>query len=123
MSQAIALMPALNGYGTVEAATSSTSAIDNAAETFITSGLSKVIKMNNICSSDSLQDCGLAAEMTNAGGSRVNLPTKMNELNAGLTVTYGTAVGLKNTKAAAFETANGESILTFYNPNCFCRGC
>ena len=23
-----------------------------------------------------------------------------------------------NTKAAAFETANGESILVYYNPNC-----
>lgn len=125
MSQAISLMPALNGYGTFRTAsgTSGTASYDagedNVAETFITSGLSKVIKMNNICSSDALQDCGLPAEMTNAGGSRVSLPTKIKELNTGITVTYGTAVGLKNTKAAAFETANGESILTFYNPNCF----
>ncbi|MCM1010293.1 MAG: hypothetical protein NC390_05405 [Fusobacterium sp.] len=119
MSQAISLMPSLNGYGTFEAASGSTSAIDNAAETFITAGLSKVIKMNNICSSDALEDCGLPAQMTNAGGSKVNLPTKMSNLNGGIIATYGTNVGVKNTKAAAFETANGESILTFYNPNCY----
>ena len=122
MSQAISLMPSLNSYGTFATATASTSAIDNVAETFLTAGLSKVLKMNNICSSDSLQslqDCGLPAQLTNAGGSKVNLPTKMSELNGGLIVTYGTNIGLKNTKAAAFETANGESILTFYNPNCY----
>lgn len=28
------------------------------------------------------------------------------------------AVCQVNTKAAAFETQNGESILTYYNPNC-----
>lgn len=121
MSQAISLMPSLNSYGTFEAATSSTSAIDNVAETFITSGLSKVIKMNNICSSDSLTDCGLPAKLTNTDGTQVDLPTKMSNLNAGLVATYGTNIGLKNTKAAAFETANGESILTFYNPNCFAK--
>ena len=77
MSQAISLMPSLNSYGTFATATASTSAIDNVAETFLTAGLSKVLKMNNICSSDSLQslqDCGLPAQLTNAGGSKVNLP-------------------------------------------------
>ena len=38
-SQAIALMPALNGYGADNP--------DTAAETFVTAGLSKVLKINN----------------------------------------------------------------------------
>ena len=31
---------------------------------------------------------------------------------------YGDSYSMLDTKAAAFETGNGESILTFYNPNC-----
>ena len=43
MSQAIALMPALNGYGMVkeESSPDAGDAIDTAAETFITAGLLK----------------------------------------------------------------------------------
>ena len=51
-SQAIALMPSLNGYGTLREETDSagsTSIEDTAAETFVTAGLSKVLKINNIC--------------------------------------------------------------------------
>ena len=52
-------MPALNGYGTLTEGDSSTSAVDTAAETFITAGLSKVLKMTNICDSEHLSDCGI----------------------------------------------------------------
>ena len=47
-SQAIALMPALNGYGTLkeESSSGASDAVDTAAETFITGGLSKVLKIN-----------------------------------------------------------------------------
>ena len=55
-SQAIALMPSLNGYGTLTEGDSSTSAVDTAAETFVTAGLSKVLKINNICDSEHLAD-------------------------------------------------------------------
>ncbi|MCM1010608.1 MAG: type II secretion system GspH family protein [Fusobacterium sp.] len=116
MSQAIALMPSLNSYGTFAAATGSTSAIDNVAETFITAGLSKVLKINNICDKDNVFDCGFASKYTDGGGSQQDLPREIKSLNAGI-ITTGTST-VKNTKAAAFETANGESILTFYNPNC-----
>ena len=62
MSQAIALMPALNGYGTLSEETDSagsTSIIDTAAEVFITDGLAKVMKINNICDNDHIEDCGI----------------------------------------------------------------
>ncbi|MCM1010446.1 MAG: type II secretion system GspH family protein [Fusobacterium sp.] len=120
MSQAIALMPAINGYGTFAAATTSTSAIDNVAETFITSGLAKVLKINNICSPSNVTDCGFTSQqITNGAGSKMDLPEVLTDLNNGIAGSIsGTTMTIKNTKAAAFETANGESILTFYNPEC-----
>ena len=129
-SQAIALMPALNGYGTLkettDSATGSTSVEDTAAETFVTAGLSKVLKINNICDNEHLDDCGIPKKMISMTGNKLDIPTKMSELSikmtnmsyshpgAGFTYTYSQL----DTKAAAFETINGESMLVFYNPNC-----
>lgn len=112
MSQAIALMPSLNNYGSTDT---------NAAETFITNGLSKVLKINNICGygtdGSDLYDCGLASQIVDGGGTKQNLPKEVKSLNEGI-ITWNSPVSIRNTKAAAFETANGESILAFYNPNC-----
>jgi len=122
-SQAIALMPALNGYGTLteESSAGASDAVDTAAETFVTDGLSKVMKINNICDSDHLEDCGIVSKITTLGGLTWNTPTKMSELNDQMVGSRSTAVdkmSLLDTKAAAFETQNGESILVFYNPRC-----
>ena len=123
-SQAIALMPALNGFGTLESvsASGSNSITDTAAEAFITEGLSKVLKINNICDNEHLEDCGLSSQITTLNGSILTVPNTMSGLNSkmlnGTNTNYGTPFSFLNTKAAAFETANGESILTFYNPNC-----
>lgn len=120
MSQAIALMPSLNGYGAYTAATSSTSAIDNVAETFVTAGLSKVLKINNICSQ--LSDCGIVSKITPMlGNSQINTPQNWEELNSYITApnsTWGSRTANINTQSVAFETANGESILALYNPYC-----
>ncbi len=129
MSQAIALMPALNGYGTLTAGDSSNSAVDTAAETFVTAGLSKVLKINNICDSEHLADCGIPEKMNPLAGSVFTTPKKLSELNVRMLDNTGTfdatrsdrsAVGYSalDTKTAAFETANGESVVVFYNPNC-----
>ena len=128
-SQAIALMPALNGYGTLRENTDSagsTSIEDTAAETFITAGLSKVLKINNICDNEHLEDCGIASKFTDMKGNTVSIPLKMSELNSKMTsVSYWSSSLNTNiyystidTKAAAFETQNGESILLFYQPGC-----
>ena len=122
-SQAIALMPALNGYGTLEEESSAgaSDAVDTVAETFITSGLSKVMKINNICDSDHIEDCGITSNYINYVGSSNSMPTDLQHLNEGLlSVDWGAAgtYSALNTRAAAFETANGESILLFYNPGC-----
>ena len=124
-SQAIALMPALNGYGTLRESTDSagsTSIEDTATETFITSGLSKVLKINNICDSEHIEDCGITSKLTTLNGSIISTPTKMSELNMKMIDNSWSDTRFSyaqlDTKAAAFETANGESIIAFYNPNC-----
>ena len=123
-SQAIALMPALNSYGTYSQETDSagsTSITDTAAETFITNGLAKVLKINNICDNEHLEDCGLSSKITTIAGSTINLPVKTTDLNSGIAGNIG-GINVYDTKAAAFETINGESVLTFYNPNCASEG-
>ena len=126
-SQGLALMPSLSGYGTYQLAdeATSTSAVDTAAETFVTEGLSKVIKINNICDHEHLEDCGIVASYTNMVGSVNSWPTKLSELNSMFTGTFSNATGSYtnpqkdiDTRAAAFETQNGESIAVYYNPQC-----
>lgn len=117
MSQAISLMPSLNGYGTLteESSSGASDGVDTAAETFVTAGLAKVLKINNICDNDHLEDCGIASKITALNGSVIaSFPTTFVELNNSL----GNSSSQLDTKAAAFETANGESIVVYYNPSC-----
>ncbi|MCM1010867.1 MAG: hypothetical protein NC390_08370, partial [Fusobacterium sp.] len=122
-SQAIALMPALNGYGTLDDTT------DTAAETFITSGLAKVLKINNICDHEHITDCGFASKFTPFHAMRsqtvsvMNTPLTLGTLNNTFVASSASESFLNpysqtDTNVAAFETANGESILAYYNPNC-----
>ncbi len=134
-SQGLALMPSLGGYGTyklagTDAEGNATSAQDTAAETFVTEGLSKVIKINNICDHEHLQDCGIVSSYTNMAGSINSWPTKLSEMNSMFTGTYNDGPNGTggtdytnpqkdiDTFAAAFETQNGESIAIYYNPYC-----
>ncbi len=110
-SQAIALMPSLNQYPD--------------PETFVTAGLAKVLKINNICDNDHLTDCGItSAKVTDQLGSTLYMPKKISELNEKNTsMSFSTDVNSYSYEyddgdAVAFETANGESILAFYNQNC-----
>ena len=123
-SQAMSLMPSLNGYGTfrevTDSDTGSTSMEDTAAETFITAGLSKVLKINNICDSEHLKDCGLPDKIIPYSGSVITpFPDTMLTLNPAMQEgsTNGSA-NVPDTKVAAFETANGESVAVYYNPRC-----
>ena len=125
-SQAIALMPSLNGYGTLDDTT------DTAAETFVTEGLSKVLKINNICDADHLPDCGLPSKITdlNGGTPYSEFPKTLLDFNGSFSfsksldstgdgsINWFPSYSQLNTKAAAFETQNGESIAVYYNPYC-----
>jgi len=119
MSQAIALMPALNGFGTISGQGTS-SAVDTATETFIASGLSKVLKINNICDNEHFEDCGILTSYTDMAGMQKTLPTTLHNLNSYFSyVAYSnSSYSTLNTKAVAFETQNGESIVAYYNQNC-----
>ena len=126
-SQALSLMPNLNGYGTLHAggidgSGSSYEAEDDAAMAFLTEGLTKVLKTTNLCDYDALEDCGIPDTITAMNGDVLsNFTTSYNTLVAFNSMFGGTSYttySQLDTKAAAFETANGESILVYYNPNC-----
>ena len=56
-------MPSLNQYSDVD--------------TFLASGLAKVLKINNICDKDHLTDCGItSAKITDATGNQLFMPKK-----------------------------------------------
>ena len=114
MSQAISLMPALNGYGILNDTT------DTATETLVTGGLAKILKINNICNNEHLADCGIPSSFTDMLGSKTNMPTTLYEFNPhfSLVIQEDSSYSTMNTKAAAFETQNGESIVTYYNQTC-----
>ena len=124
MAQALALMPQLNGYGTFVASTTSNAGSDNTAQTFITEGLSKVLKITNVCTYDKLEDCGVASNYTTLAGSAKTVATDLLTFNPLFSNTYTNNVEVNsasfnyNTKATAFETQNGESIILYYNPYC-----
>ena len=125
-SQAMSLMPSLNGYGVlrnVEQEDGSISIEDTAAETFVTQGLSKVLKINNICDSEHLADCGIPQNYNDWSGNKKNFPKTLQDLNGFLISAegYGKSYSAINSKAAAFETVNGDSIAVFYNPQCMSK--
>ena len=133
LNQAVALMPQIRGYGNVTKSIETNTwgtdcaifSSDIATEAFLTNGLGKVLKLNNICNHENLGDCGLPDTFTGMGsGSKLQLSDfksiaglneKFNKEGAS-----GCAVllGAVRTKGAAFETANGESVLVHYNPIC-----
>ena len=125
MSQAIAMMPSLNGYGVDPE--NETNTTNNAAQTFVTNGLSNVLKIKNICSNNELSKCGIVSKYKNMGGVKKTFPTTLQTLNFRLVGSYSGqhaistahySYSLQNTNAAAFETANGESVAVFYQPYC-----
>ena len=131
MSQAIALMPAINGYGTASKGTYNNNYLDRkdaTADLFITNGLSKVLKLNNICDADHLGDCGLPNKILGLNGKAAfsSFPTGILELCGANKQFDDGEESLKQNmgydmKVAAFETANGESVAVYYNPICKTR--
>ena len=135
LSQAVALMPSVRGYGdftkTTEeyesggyTGTHDVISSENATETFITSGLGKVLKLNNVCNHENMGDCGFPSQIVAQGGSKVALSNYENIQGLNDNFYYGIYTGVHalgaavDTYGAVFETANGESVLVHYNPLC-----
>ena len=112
ISQAISMMGSLNGYGL---STDDDETNANAAMAFVTEGLNKVLKINNICDKNNLSKCGISNKITNMANSKVDFPTTLWGLNGYFSQNDPTN---NNTDAIAFETVNGESVAVFYNPLC-----
>lgn len=129
LSQAVSLMPQVRGYGNftitpVEGNEGYVSySSDNATDVFLSNGLAKVFKLNNICDSDNLSDCGIPDQVIIYGGaSKIALTGDAMKTIGDLNANYS-SVGCNNTVyvhslVGAFETANGESVLVHYNPAC-----
>ena len=122
MSQAIALMPSLNGYGVVfneQGEIDEAQTAQKATQAFISDGLSKVLTINNICDGstvEGLKKCGFPDKFTKMGiNSKMDAPITIVQLNKYFNISDYSQI---NTNSAAFETVNGESVLTYYNPNC-----
>ena len=129
LSQAVALMPQINGYGNITQSEGEWTSYysyssDNATDVFIASGLAKVFKLNNVCDAEHLADCGIPEQTIGYGGSKITLTGSALRTIGDLNQNYS-SVGCANlvavhTLAGAFETANGESVIVHYNP--VCRG-
>ena len=117
MSQGIAMMDAQNTYAT--------------AQEYVTEGLAEVLKINNICATDTaaslattLADCGITGNVITMAGNSITMPITWSGLGIGATFTNDTVNPATTFEAtapqltAAFETANGESVMVFYNPDC-----
>ena len=129
LSQAVALMPQVRGYGSLNVDVGSADGTqiqvvssDNATEAFLTNGLAKVYKLNNICDSSHLSDCGIPDQIIKYGGEKLDISSgaldKLTDLHSAYSSAATGNYYTVETNAAAFETANGESILVHYNPIC-----
>ena len=117
MAAAIGQIEDINKFGKFETVTvtnndntTSTEQIDTVAESFVIDGLSKVYKITNVCGSTNLDKCGLSTTYTNLNGDAKTLPVDISSFNG--------ASSFKKTKPASFQTANGESLIVYYNPDC-----
>lgn len=114
MSQAIPLLDSVNTY--------------DDAESFIAGALNTVTKINNVCSQENIEDCGISKDMFArlADGTTSTFPQTWSDLGIGVQFSYDTsasdssaaALDANEAQVAAFETGNGESIVLFYNPDC-----
>lgn len=110
MSAAIAQIPDITSYGKYKLDAEGNVKEDTLAETFLVDGLSKAYKIKNVCNEDHFGDCGVPSKFFDFANNEVEMPKTMKSFNHNLTIV--------NSRGAAFETANGEKIVAYYNPDC-----
>ena len=117
LATVLAGMGGTSGYGTYKESTGANNVVsvtDTAAESFVIQGISKNLKIKNVCTNDNFTPCHIADKIANMQGTIMDTPKTL----AGVGIRATNTNGVKDTKAAAFETANEESIVVYYNPFC-----
>ena len=111
LSQAVALLESTNSYTN--------------AQSFVTEGLSDVLKINNICDGANISDCGIStAQYVKLSGSVSTFPQTWSDLgvniqwNSSSNDSASTTLTKAQAMVSAFETQNGESVVLYYNPDC-----
>jgi len=111
MAQAVSQLDSLNSYADRD------NPEENSSMNFIIEGLSKVYKITNVCEFENFTACDFPATFdtwhTAAQFYTKNFPYLKNQNPAASKDNLGI-----ETKAAAFKTKNGESVLLYYNPKC-----
>ena len=96
MAQALGMMPAFYEYDSLDS--------------FVVQGLTKVIKINNVCDRNHLADCGFPKSINPmGGGSAVDMTYGQINIGGG---------AYTSTLEGAFETLNGETVGFAGNLNC-----
>ena len=123
MMQALPMIERINKFGQYSATydgenSSLNITVDTGAMDFVTNGLGKVLKLNNICDNDNFSKCGIPDKITTLNnGSKIDFPKNLAELYSPIAQSKSNYSPI-NTKAVAFETVNGESAVVYYNPKC-----
>jgi len=116
MSQAFSQMKNLKNYNY------GTNQYNYPALNLITNGLSKVYKVAAVCDYTNLSNCGVPDLTTDnySDTGYITYPLKSKTTLISLNSNLETVAkwGGSDFNSAGFRTANGESILLFYNPNC-----
>ncbi len=111
-SQALSELPSLSaGMLTDE------NGLDNGtSEQFLVNKLATVYKVSSVCSFEKITDCGFTPQITPALSSEtIDFPKWLSDTRISSNSDKGSS---KNTKGAAFNSANGESIAIFVQPEC-----
>ena len=106
---------------------------DTAAMAFVTEGLSKVMKLTNVCDHEHLSDCNFPEKYKTLSNNVQNTPKRLSEYslefvkrmnkkgsNQNAVNIYGGLFAnvAVDTHTVGIETINGESMVVLYNPNC-----
>ena len=108
MNNAIPQMEELSGFG------NKNDLVNTAAYDFITKGFSQVYKIGKVCNHEHIQECDIPEKIKRTDGkSEISFPTTIYGFSDTSRIDY-----YNNTKIAALQTINGDSLVVFYNQKC-----
>ena len=85
------------------------------AEDFVEHYLKKQLSIAKTCSNNDLQACGIPAEITSLAGTKMPMPTSINQL---ATYIHLSSIIMRRVTSYGFVMSNGYSVILFYNYSC-----